>query len=44
MILSAPSAETVFAYLEKAYPDTLVLVWSFLGVIADQDFGHNPPF
>ena len=30
MICSAPSAETVFAYLDKAYPDKQVVIWSFL--------------
>ena len=30
MISSAPSAETDFAYLDWAYPDKQVLIWSFL--------------
>ena len=30
MISSAPSAETDFAYLDKAYPDKQVSIWSFL--------------
>ena len=28
MISSAPSTETVFAYLDWAYPDTQVLFWN----------------
>ena len=30
MISSAPSAETDFVYLDKAYPDKQVSIWSFL--------------
>ena len=30
MISSAPSTETVFAYLDEAYPDTQVLFWNNL--------------
>ena len=30
MISSARSAETVFAYMELAYPDKQVSIWSFL--------------
>ena len=30
MISSAPSTETVFAYLDQAYPDTQVLFWNYL--------------
>ena len=30
MISSAPSTETVFAYLDQAYPDTHILFWNYL--------------
>ena len=30
MISSAPSTETVFGYLDQAYPDTQVLFWNYL--------------
>ena len=30
MISSTPSTETVFAYLDQAYPDTQVLFWNYL--------------
>ena len=30
VISSAPSAETDFAHLDKAYPDKQVSIWSFL--------------
>ena len=45
MIYSAPYAETGFAYLDLAYPDTQVSVWSFLlldGLRAKAKSSINP--
>ena len=46
MISSAPSAETVFAYLDYAYPDTQVLFWNniFLDELLATDEELHLPF